>query len=148
MAQLELNDISLSCHKMSDDRTYATRLNTNASARQSHKTARIELFVQGKLTTIERDELPYYLGRDENDCDMTFAGERISRRHCTFQIRDNQIGLLDTSTNGTYIKLGRAESLFIHNDFYPLIGQGAIQLGQRVDLDDSDIILYKVVTSD
>jgi hypothetical protein len=61
-------------------------------------------------------------------------------------MRDHQVGLLDTSTNGTFVRPGRAESVFIHNEYYPLVGQGTIKLGQRIDLEDPELLLYKVVT--
>jgi hypothetical protein len=131
---------------MSDDKTFATRINTVSSKALVAQFARIELFYCGKLTVIKRDDLPFYIGRDEEGCDLVISGDTISRRHCVLQIRDRQVGLLDTSTNGTFVKPGRAESVFIHNEYYPLVGQGTIKLGQRIDLEDPDLLLYKVVT--
>jgi pSer/pThr/pTyr-binding forkhead associated (FHA) protein len=131
---------------MSDDKTFATRINTNSAKIVIAQFVRIELFYSGKLTVIKRDELPFYIGRDDESCDMVITGDTISRRHCVLQMRDHQVGLLDTSTNGTFVKPGRAESVFIHNEYYPLVGQGTVKLGQRIDLDDPDLLLYKVVT--
>lgn len=131
---------------MTDDKTYATRLTTNSARVAIAQFVRIELFYRGKLTVIKRDELPFYIGRDEESCDLAISGSTISRRHCVLQMRDHQIGLLDTSTNGTFVRPGRAESVFIHNEYYPLVGQGTIKLGQRIDLEDPELLLYKVVT--
>lgn len=130
---------------MSEDKTYATRLNTNSAKIEIAHFERIEIFYDGKLTVIKRDELPFYFGRDHSACDMAISGETVSRKHCVLQLRDHQVGILDTSTNGTFVKPGRAESVFIHNDYYPLVGQGAIKLGHRIDLEDTDVLLYKVV---
>lgn len=131
---------------MSDDKTYATRLNTNSAKVVIAQFVRIELFYRGKLMAIKREELPFYIGRDEESCDLSISGDTISRRHCVLQMRDHQVGLLDTSTNGTFVRPGRAESVFIHNEYYPLVGQGTIKLGQRIDLEDPELLLYKVVT--
>lgn len=131
---------------MIDDKTYATRLNDNSDDVEIAQFLRIELFYFGKLTVIDKKEIPFYLGRDEESCDMIIQGDTISRRHCVLQIRDQQIGLLDTSTNGTYIKPGHSKNVFIHNDYYPLVGQGSIKLGHAIDLDDPEILLYKVVS--
>lgn len=131
---------------MSIDKTYSTRLNTNSARAEIAQFERIEIFYQGQLSVIKREALPYYLGRDHAACDLVVTGDTVSRTHCVFQFRDHQIGILDTSTNGTYVKPGRAECVFIHNDYYPLVGQGSIKLGQRIDVEDSDVLLYKVLT--
>ena len=132
---------------MSDDKTYATRLNTNSTTPEVDESVRIELFFEKRLIVITRDELPYYIGRDNSACDMIVDGDTISRKHCVLQWRDGQIGLLDTSTNGTFVKPGRAGSVLIHNDFYPLVGQGCLKLGQRLSSeDDPDVVFYKVVS--
>ena len=131
---------------MNDDKTFATRLNTNSANNEMAGVAQIELFYLGKLHVIKRDEMPYYLGRDEGINDIAVVGDTISRKHCVLQLRDQQIGLLDTSTNGTFVRPGRAESVFIHHEYYPLVGQGAIKLGHKIESDDPDLILYKVIT--
>lgn len=131
---------------MSHDKTFATRLNTNSARVEIAQFLRIELFYQGKLTLVKKDQLPFYFGRDHSTCEMVVTGDTVSRKHCVLQMRDHQIGILDTSTNGTFVKPGRSDSIFIHNDYYPLIGQGAIGLGHKIELDDPDVLLYKVVT--
>lgn len=130
---------------MNDDKTFATRLNTNSANIEVAAFLQIELFYQGKLLVIPREDLPFYLGREEGINDMVMDGDTISRKHCVLQLRDHQIGLLDTSTNGTFVKPGRADSVFIHHEYYPLVGQGAIKLGHKIELDDPDLILYRVL---
>lgn len=131
---------------MKDDRTFATRLNTHSANIEIASFLQIELFYQGKLRVIKSGELPFYIGRDEGNNDLTVDGDTISRKHCVLQLRDQQIGLLDTSTNGTFVKPGRADSVFIHHEYYPLVGQGAIKPGQQIELDDPELVLYRVVS--
>lgn len=131
---------------MAEDKTFATRLNSVPPRKEEVRFDRIELFYQGNLIVVKLDSLPFYLGRDHSVSDLAVTGDTVSRKHCVFQLRDSQIGLLDTSTNGTYVRPGRAESICIHNEYYPLVGQGAIKLGQKMDVDDTDVLFYKVVT--
>lgn len=131
---------------MQDDKTYSTRLNTILDMQAAAKALRIELFFQNKLIVIEKSEMPFYIGRDDNACDLVLADATVSRRHCVLQMRGNQIGLLDTSTNGTFVQPGRAAALQIHNEFYPLVGKGTLRLGRNTEEDDPELILYKVVT--
>lgn len=130
---------------MNNDKSFATRLNTHSANIEVAVFLQIELFYQGRSLVIQRDELPFYLGRDAGINDMAVDGDTISRKHCVLQLRDQQIGLLDTSTNGTFVKQGRADSVFIHHEYYPLVGQGAIKLGHKIELDDPDLILFKVI---
>lgn len=130
---------------MSVDKTYATRLNTDSAHIDIARFDRIELFYQGKLIVIKNENVPFYLGRDHETCDLSITGDTVSRKHCVLQVRDHQIGLLDTSTNGTFIKPGRADSIFIHNEYCPLVGQGAIKLGLKIEDNDPDVVLYKVI---
>lgn len=131
---------------MTDDKTFATRFNTRLAKVDQELFSRIELFYHGKLHVIGGEELPFFIGRDEDTNDLTVEGDTISRKHCVLQLRDRQIGLLDTSTNGTFIKPGRADSVVIHHDYYPLVGQGAIKPGHKIELDDPDLILYRVLS--
>ncbi len=131
---------------MQDDKTYSTRLNTILDMQVASKAIRIELFFRNQLIVIEKSEMPYYIGRDASACDMVISDSMISRRHCVLQLRGNQIGLLDTSTNGSFVQPGRSDTLKIHNEFYPLVGKGTISLGRQMEIDDPDLIHYKVVT--
>ena len=85
------------------------------------------------------------IGREQQTCDLTIEGPLISRNHCSIEIRDNQLGLMDKSTNGTVVKLGRAESVFVRNEFCPLVGQGCIKLGETLELNDPDLLMFKVI---
>ncbi len=131
---------------MVDDNALKTQINKAAPSLRNNQALRIELFYLGKLIVVEKSDFPFYLGRDEESCDMIIQGDTISRRHCLFQVRDNQIGLMDTSTNGTYIKPGISSSVFIHNEYYPLVGQGCIKLGQAIE-DDTEVLHYKIATT-
>ena len=115
---------------------------TNTDARQEE--FRLDIFYRGKNHSLAECDLPFYVGR-EKTCDLILENELVSRVHCTFQIRDGQLGLLDQSTNGTFVMTGRAESVRVKDNFYPLVGQGYIKLGDKIALDDPDLMLFKVI---
>lgn len=131
---------------MSSDETIAAQFNTEVLNKINSAATHIELFYHGKEMSFAKDELPLVMGRDEETCQVVVKTDVASRNHCTLEVQDNQIGILDQSTNGTFIKIGRADSFSIKGKFYPLVGQGHIKLGGPIDLDDTDnIIFYRTV---
>ncbi|MFA7554720.1 MAG: FHA domain-containing protein [Spongiibacteraceae bacterium] len=105
----------------------------------------LELFYRGEEVKIALTDLPFVLGRDSDQCQLVIDHLKASRQHCTLTLQDNQVGLLDKSTNGTSLQIGRASSIMIKNGFYPLTGQGYIQLGKTISANDPDLICYKMV---
>ncbi|TQV78209.1 FHA domain-containing protein [Exilibacterium tricleocarpae] len=122
-----------------------TVLNTDSQHDMSAQATHIELFFRGRQYAIERQDLPFKIGRDPQSCDLVINNDLVSRNHCTIEFRGRQIGLLDRSTNGTCVQVGRTDGLFIRDNFYPLAGQGYIKLGENIDLADPDLILFKVL---
>jgi len=114
--------------------------NVNSSA------THIEIFFQGKEMSFGKDKLPIKLGRDKAVCDIFIDSGVASRVHCVIEVHDNQIGLTDKSTNGTFIHIGRNETFLIKNTFYPLIGQGNIKLGEQIDKDETNMVYFRMVT--
>ncbi len=128
------------------NQTIAAKFNTEILKKVNSPATHIELFYQGKELSFGKDDLPIRLGRDENTCDLVVNSEVASRIHCSIEVKDNQIGLVDCSTNGTFLKLGRNESFVVKETFYPLIGQGNIKLGEQLDSEMKDSILFRMVT--
>ncbi|HEY7774753.1 MAG TPA: FHA domain-containing protein [Marinagarivorans sp.] len=122
----------------------ATRLNTLFEEPELEWDFRAALFFRGQEYTLRPENLPFHIGRDNTVCQLVVDGELASRDHCALVIKDGQLGLLDTSTNGTVVKFGRADSIVVHKKFLPLAGQGCFKLGQRIDLNDPDLIMFKV----
>ncbi|MFL0805187.1 MAG: FHA domain-containing protein [Agarilytica sp.] len=128
------------------NQTIAAKFNTEILKKVNSPATHIELFHQGKELSFGKDDLPIRLGRDESACDLVVNSEVASRVHCSIEVKDNQIGLVDSSTNGTFLKLGRNESFVVKETFYPLIGQGNIKLGEQLDSEMKDSILFRMVT--
>ena len=126
------------------DNISATRLNTLIDEPAEELDVRAALFFRGKEYTLLPSNLPFQIGRDETVCQMVVNSELASRNHCAIVMKDGQLGLLDTSTNGSVVKFGRADSIVVHKKFLPLAGQGCFKLGEKVDLNDPDLIMFKV----
>ena len=68
------------------------------------------------------------IGRaDEND--VVVKGHLSSRLHARIVIGRSKFVLIDQSTNGTFVKTGDGQELFVHQDILQLKGEGMIGLG-------------------
>jgi len=128
------------------DQTIAANFNTEILKTVNSPATHVELFFKGREMAFSKEDLPVMFGRDEAQCQIVVKNDVASRIHCTLEVRDNQIGISDTSTNGTFIRIGRNESFVIRRSFYPLIGQGNIRLGEQFNDDDSDTVYFRMVT--
>lgn len=129
---------------MSDDKTTIIKSDTDIFKKMIEAAGCIELFHRGKEYRYKRDQLPITIGRDALLCDIQCSSTMTSRSHCKIDVQDNQIGISDTSTNGTYIKIGRSDSILIKNSFYPLTSQGHISLGEPIDLGSPEILHFRI----
>jgi FHA domain len=68
------------------------------------------------------------IGRAEVN-DVVVKGHLSSRLHARIVIGRSNFVLIDQSTNGTFVKTGDGEELFIRQDILQLKGQGMIGLG-------------------
>jgi adenylate cyclase len=106
--------------------------------------------VQGPLRLFYRDterqiypgDTPLTMGRGAG-CALLVETAYASRRHCTIEYRQDKYFLVDHSTNGTWVKLGLAVPLHVHNEAVPLAGSGCFRLG-RASGEDSELILFKL----
>lgn len=132
---------------MSDsDQTVSAKYNTEIKNKINSPASHIELFYRGKEMSFSKGDLPKLIGRDERTCDIVVNTEVASRKHCAIVVQANQIGILDRSTNGTFIRVGRADAFVIKSRFYPLVGQGHMKLGGEFDIDDPDVIYFRTVS--
>ena len=127
------------------DQGPSTQINSDLLQTIEGRFVRIELYYKGESFMVESKDLPFHIGRDSKICDLAVKRTVVSRQHCSVEIKDNQIGIQDKSTNGTVVKMGEANSVIIRDEFYPLTGKGCLTLGEQFSSDQSDLILFKVV---
>lgn len=130
---------------MSDEDSPNTLINSDLLQKIEGKFSRIELFHKGNAYRIKSADLPFYIGRDLKVCSLAVDKDVVSRIHCVVEYKDNQVGILDRSTNGTVVKVGEANSVIIRDEFYPLTGKGCLSLGEQYSSEQSEMILFKVV---
>lgn len=129
--------------KTPEDQTIATYIDTSLRDQSNQNATHVELFYKGKAFSFSKKDLPIKIGRDTHQCNICVTSHVVSRVHCELTIQDEQIGILDSSKNGTVIQIGRNENITVKDKFFPLIGQGHMQLGS-LNNEESQKILFKV----
>jgi len=129
------------------DQTVSASFDTDVLRKVNSPATRIDIFYQGREMSFDKVDLPLKLGRDETSCQIVVKSDVASRVHASIEVQDNKIGIRDNSTNGTFIRIGRNESFVIRDSFYPLVGQGEVQLGKQFDADNRDVIYYRMVSA-
>jgi len=84
------------------------------------------------------------IGRD-NNCDLSIDAKYASRSHANLEFRRGKFVLADHSTNGTYIKTNKQDSVFIRREELPLIGEGYISLGEDYKKEHPTNIYFSVM---
>jgi pSer/pThr/pTyr-binding forkhead associated (FHA) protein len=80
--------------------------------------------------TMDADCSVIRIGRlAENDLILSYP--RVSRKHARIENRQGKFILVDTSTNGTYVKIGDLNTIHVLRDEIPLIGKGTISPGRN-----------------
>ena len=103
----------------------------------------LRLLYGSRETVLSPGDQDCVIGRD-GDCGVVVETAYTSRHHCTLAWQNDKFVLKDHSTNGTWLQLGRAEPLRVHNETVPLAGAGSIKIGRAFNDDDSGLILFKV----
>lgn len=114
------------------------------SAPLPRRTLSLGLLYQGREYSLTPTDTPFVIGRDADSNDLCVRSQYSSRTHCTIEFREAKFVLCDSSTNGTYLQLGRAENLRLHHETTPLIGHGCFKPGQNFSADDPDLIHFVI----
>ena len=85
---------------------------------------------------------PFVLGR-EPTCDLVVTGSLVSRRHAVITALRGSFQLQDTSTNGTYVRLGDGTEVALRRDEAKLHGEGIICLGRHAADDPNDPLVIR-----
>lgn len=82
------------------------------------------------VITMDADCPVLRIGRlAENDLILRYP--RVSRKHAKIENRQGKFVLVDTSSNGTYVKIGDLDTIHVFRDEIPLIGKGTISPGRK-----------------
>ena len=90
---------------------------------------------------------PLSLGRG-TDCTLMVPSSSASRAHADIHSRGGLFYLEDHSTNGTYIRPGDGNELYVHRNQALLQGEGTIRLGEPMSEADPLDIAYRTQLKD
>ena len=89
---------------------------------------RLRLRSDNRELVVDEHPSSITIGRaDEND--VVVKGHLSSRLHARIVIGRSNFVLIDQSTNGTFVRTGDGEELFVRQDILQLKGEGMIGLG-------------------
>ncbi len=114
-----------------------TRMATKLMARGQVKDGSLTVRFADASHAIDAGEGSLSFGRDAH-CDVVIDTDLASRRHAHCVFRRGKYVLVDTSTNGTYVRIGDKEDVYLRREEFILHGDGVFCLGQKVtDADPS-----------
>ncbi|HEU4665698.1 MAG TPA: adenylate/guanylate cyclase domain-containing protein [Dokdonella sp.] len=104
---------------------------------------RPRLTLRFKSQVFEIDEgTPFSIGRDPASS-LVVETEWVSRNHALIEWKRGYFMLADRSTNGSWLKIGDDDELFVHRDETHLRRSGTISLGQAHQIDVADLIWFQ-----
>ena len=89
---------------------------------------RMTLLFEGQLFTIDADQPVLTIGRDPN-CQLRLNDRKSSRMHARLEWHEHGIELIDTSTNGCFIRYRSQPEIVLRRDRHILTGRGTLSFG-------------------
>jgi adenylate cyclase len=126
-----------------EDLAHVTTVQRVMSALDATPPDRPRLTLRFKSQVFELDEgTPFSIGRDPASS-LVVETEWVSRNHALIEWKRGYFMLADRSTNGSWLKIGDDDELFVHRDETHLRRSGSISLGQAHQIDDADLIWFQ-----
>lgn len=119
----------------------ATRMRTGITKGSSGAASILSIVYNGEESNIKANSPDFMIGRDPR-CDLIVISDFSSRIHARIEYRRGKFILVDQSTNGTYVNMDNKQNLYIRREELPLVGVGAIGLGESVSDNNTHIIRY------
>ena len=98
------------------------RLPFQRTVEAPRKVLRLE-FDNGYTLNVMSNQLPFTIGRSA-DCNLVVASHHVSRSHCTIEMVDDEVHIVDQSTNGTFI-----DDFLLKNESSPIKSQIHVLFG-------------------
>ncbi len=119
----------------------ATRMHTAIHDNKDGAALLLTMYYNGNEYNIKANEPGFRIGRDEN-CDLSVNSGYSSRVHAHIEYRRGKFVLVDESTNGTYVNMGKKQDIYLRREEVPLVGIGMIGLGESADINSKHVIRY------
>lgn len=99
----------------------------------------------GKAYLVDERTPSLTIGRDKA-CDIVIRDRKASRVHVRLEKRGrNRFFLVDQSTNGTFIAVGKANELRLHNEEMQLAGRGRLAFGHSTGSEDAEVADFEAL---
>ncbi|MCG8609765.1 MAG: adenylate/guanylate cyclase domain-containing protein [Pseudomonadales bacterium] len=92
---------------------------------------------------VTADQTDYTIGR-EAQCDLVVPSPFASRKHAWVEYRRGKFVLVDHSANGTWVRTGDNQDIFLKREELPLWGAGAISLGEPLENNVDYVIKFSL----
>lgn len=125
------------------DDASVTRLNISARRKLERPANELALSYGGQAFTVDGEHKVITIGREE-ECDIIVKHIYASRHHLRCEMRSDKFFLVDTSINGTYVRLSEGKVLCLVREEMILQGSGAISLGQDNFEQANQLIAFQV----
>lgn len=126
-----------------EDLAHVTTVQRVMQAADAVPADRPRLTVRYRSQVFEVDEgTPFSIGRDPASS-LVVETEWVSRNHALIEWKRGYFMFADRSTNGSWLKIGDDDELFVHRDETHLRRGGSISLGQVHQLDDADLVWFQ-----
>lgn len=99
---------------------------------------------QGESLELGEGRPGVVMGRSDQT-ELTVKHTLVSRLHARIEYRKGKFVLIDQSINGTYVVQEDGSKHFVKRDEFALTGNGTIGLGQAVNPDHPQAIVFQVV---
>jgi adenylate cyclase len=129
------------------DRQSATEMFSVTSAGPAILAVSLSLTYQGRELKLDASKLPATVGRGA-DCTLVVTAPFASRHHARIEYRRGKFTLVDLSTNGTYVVPSMkpdAPSVYVRDESFPLMGEGLLSLGGRIEQQEAHVLRYVTV---
>jgi len=97
----------------------------------------------GKIYRIDSQQPNITIGRLSHN-DVVVEDKRVSRSHARIEYRRGKFVLIDSSTNGTYVKIIGKKSRLVEKEEIHLAGSGFIGLGREIDTGSPLMVGFRV----
>lgn len=104
---------------------------------------RLSLAYRHKRVIVAPDTQAFILGR-HSSCNMVVKANAVSRQHACIVFRDACYYLVDSSTNGTFVKKDDGEVRQLQSSEIVLSEAGVISLGLSPDDDGAELIAFSL----
>ena len=106
------------------------------------QTQRLFIHYHGKPFILDAKSPPLTLGRDL-DSHVLIEDRKASRKHARIEARPDGFFYIDTSTNGSFVTLGRHTESLLRHDELLLLGEGRICFGSSSNDPKSDFFTFE-----